>query len=399
VLKPFQERELLAVIEMALHRHHSEQRRTAHARIEQFLSDAGARLAATLDLKAIARDALELIVPEYADVCAIHLSDGGEPISEIARAEGVNGQASPAAIRDIVERAEETRHPQMLELPNPAEAGTDGSAGPMIAVCVPLVTRGEVLGAFAAGFREGRAQTEGHDLSFIEDFAHRLGVAVDNALLYRTSQRALTLRDNVLAVVSHDLRAPLSAIVLHAEMLADQPEARHGAQAIMHSAQLMTRIVGDLLDASAINAGHLTLDLETYALEDIVNDAMLMFEGKAEAKGIQLTASLDYPGKVRCDRDRVLQVLANLLSNAIKATPKGGSIALRVEVADTGTGIPEDEVAQLFDRFWQAKGNRGGAGLGLYIARGIVTAHGGSLGVATAVGEGSRFFFHLPESP
>jgi signal transduction histidine kinase len=196
--------------------------------------------------------------------------------------------------------------------------------------------------------------------------------------------------------------------VLHAEMLADQPEARHGAQAIMHSAQLMTRIVGDLLDASAINAGHLTLDLETYALEDIVNDAMLMFEGKAEAKGIQLTASLDYPGKVRCDRDRVLQVLANLLSNAIKATPKGGSIALRVlnehgrvkfEVADTGTGIPEDEVAQLFDRFWQAKGNRGGAGLGLYIARGIVTAHGGSLGVATAVGEGSRFFFHLPESP
>jgi signal transduction histidine kinase len=274
-------------------------------------------------------------------------------------------------------------------------------------VCVPLVARGQVLGALALVAGRNRPRYAGNDLAFAEDFGHRLAMALDNALLYRKAERAIGMRDDVLAIVSHDLRTPLGNIVLQAEAMAADPAMHKPAMVITHAAQRMNRLIGDLLDASAINAGHLTLDCHEYAAGEILREALDMFRSHAEARSLTLIEEIDDAVRVSCDRDRIVQVLTNLIGNAVKFTPRGGTVTVvvahaaphvRFEVGDTGRGIPEDQLPHLFDRFWRAHAHRTGAGLGLFIARGIVAAHGSTLDVDTKVGAGARFFFSLAEA-
>jgi signal transduction histidine kinase len=248
-----------------------------------------------------------------------------------------------------------------------------------------------------------------NDLVFAEDFGRRLAMALDNALLYRAANRAIRMRDDVLAIVSHDLRTPLAAISMQAEGLTGDESITRPAANIIRAAQRMNRLIGDLLDASAINAGSLTLDLKEHCAMEIAREALDMFRPHAEARQIQLLDTLpDDRVKVICDRDRIVQVLSNLIGNAIKFTPRGGRVTVQVyrkdghvqfATEDTGQGIPPDQVPHLFDRFWQGRTRASGSGLGLFIARGIIAAHGGILGVDTRLGNGSRFFFELPEAP
>jgi signal transduction histidine kinase len=243
------------------------------------------------------------------------------------------------------------------------------------------------------------------DLELATDFAHRLAMALDNALLYRKAERAIEMRDDVLAIVSHDLRTPLGVILMQAETLGDDENLAKVGSSIEQAAQQMNRLIGDLLDASAINAGKLTLEATPQSPGEILMETAEMFRIQAARRSLDLVTEVaDELPPVRCDRERIIQVLANLVSNAIKYTPRGGMVRVSAsrdhervcfEVDDTGDGIPPDQVPHLFDRFWRARGIRGGAGLGLFIARGIVTSHGASLGVASEVGQGSRFFFSL----
>jgi signal transduction histidine kinase len=210
----------------------------------------------------------------------------------------------------------------------------------------------------------------------------------------------------VLAIVSHDLRSPLATILLRAQAIVRHPELDHIAQAIMRSARRMNRLIGDLLDASAINAGKLTLDVRDHDVRELVHEACEMFRAQAEQSSIRLDeVPPETPARVRCDRDRMLQVFSNLISNALKFTPENGTVRvaatcddrfMRGEVSDTGCGIPGDQLPHLFDRFWQAQGRRDTAGLGLYITRGILVAHGTDLAVESTVGKGSTFSFTLP---
>jgi signal transduction histidine kinase len=210
----------------------------------------------------------------------------------------------------------------------------------------------------------------------------------------------------VLAIVSHDLRAPLATILLHAENLEEQPSSRKAGEAIRHSAQLMNRLIGDLLDASSINAGQLALELDVHSVRDVVEEALQMFRRKAAAREVELEAKV-IDARIRCDRDRIVQVLTNLIANSLKFTPRGGLVrvearrtAREIELAveDTGSGIQPEQVPKLFERFGRTHARREGVGLGLFIARGIIAAHGGTIGVVTAVGKGSRFSFALPEA-
>jgi signal transduction histidine kinase len=269
---------------------------------------------------------------------------------------------------------------------------------------VPLVARNQVLGALAMVAGRNRPHYDAHDLAFVDDFGHRLGMALDNALLYRKAERAVAMRDDVLAIVSHDLRTPLGNILLQAEALASKPELHKVATGIVHAAQRMNRLIGDLLDASAINVGQLALECKVHPAAEIAREALDMFRSHAEARAIHLVENTDEGIDVRCDRDRIVQVLSNLIGNAVKFTPRGKQVtvvvahigdSVRFEVGDTGPGIPAEQVPHLFERFWRAKAHRTGAGLGLFIARGIVAAHGGELDVITNPGEGSRFFFTL----
>jgi signal transduction histidine kinase len=167
----------------------------------------------------------------------------------------------------------------------------------------------------------------------------------------------------------------------------------------------MNRLIDDLLDASAINAGSLALDIRTHNAVEIAREALEAFRSTPTSLVHVLP---DKPVPVLCDRDRVIQVLSNLLGNAIKFTPASGVVTLRVErigrrarfeVQDTGQGIAPEQLPHLFERFWRGQAGNEGAGLGLFISRGIVAAHGSTLHVESKLGAGSRFYFELPEAP
>jgi signal transduction histidine kinase len=418
LLKPFQERELQAAIEMALHRHETDRRRWEQAVLLRFLAEASEKLAATLDYRSIVRDAAMLLVPRYAEWCVIHLNETNDTIPSYAFTHP-GGEVPPhAQPGTLIESVQQTGHSEMMtQVADPTraiEALGDHHADALRAIdassliCVPLRARQQTLGALAVVSGQGRPRYSVNDLVLIEDFSHRFAVALDNALLYRAAQRAIDMRDDVLAIVSHDLRAPLGTILLYAESLADKPEAASVGINITRSAMRMDRLIGDLLDASAINAGRLTLDIKRHGAADIARDAVEMFRSQAEARKVALVERIaSEPLMIKCDRDRIVQVLSNLVGNAIKFTKPGGTITLSVErsdnqvafeVRDTGEGIQPEQVPYLFDRFWRGHTRGKGAGLGLFIARGITAAHDARLSVDTVPGRGSRFYFSLPEA-
>jgi signal transduction histidine kinase len=239
-------------------------------------------------------------------------------------------------------------------------------------------------------------------------------LAAENAQLYRTAQQAMREREDVLATVSHDLKNPLSAIRLSTAILASRlkkmpDSAALGRQvsAIERSVAHMITLIHQLLDAARLDAGQaLVIEPRPEPMDTLVGEALALIEPQASQKSLRLEQRLTAHVLVPCDRGRITQVLTNLLSNAVKFTPDGGTLAVectqadgevRVSVRDTGPGIPESEQAHLFERHWQAQGTaRQGSGLGLYIARGIIDAHGGRIWVESTPGMGSTFTFSLP---
>jgi signal transduction histidine kinase len=239
-------------------------------------------------------------------------------------------------------------------------------------------------------------------------------MAVDNARLFQESQRAIRMRDDVLAVVSHDLRNPLNSIAIQAGLLLNSQDGGNAASAILKAGQTiqrsvdhMNRLIRDLLNLASIQAGRLSLERSRQKVASLLADTMEMFAPLAREKSIRIEIDCA-PGlpDVDCDRERVLEVLANLVSNSIKFTEAGGTITLRAEgtehsvqfaVTDTGVGISEDQLDHIFDPYWKGKGNGGkGTGLGLYIAKGILEAHNTAVSVRSQVGTGSSFSFSLP---
>ncbi len=230
--------------------------------------------------------------------------------------------------------------------------------------------------------------------------------------LERTSaDAAVSSRENVLAMVSHDLRSLLGGIALSADMLGKSPQARDGtgtvarhAERIQSFAAQMTRLVGDLVDAASIEAGRLSVFAEHRDAADLVRDALEAFQPASSIKGVALACEIGQgTTAVEFDYERILQVLTNLVGNALKFTAKGGAVTIGVGgrgedvcffVKDTGAGIPADQLDRIFDRFYQTNLNdRRGLGLGLFIAKSIVEAHGGTIWVESTVGSGSTFWF------
>jgi signal transduction histidine kinase len=228
------------------------------------------------------------------------------------------------------------------------------------------------------------------------------------------SDFAISNRDDFLGIVSHDLRNLLQGIVASAEMMAvratDDEAGRQvlaGTQRIERYAARMVRLIGDLVDVTSIDAGQLAVTPRRQDLYALVAEAVATFEPAASAKRIALLLdSAESPVLADFDHDRIMQVLANLLTNAVKFTPDGGKVSVHVghaegkalcRVSDTGPGIPGDMLESVFERFWQVgKNDRRGLGLGLYISRCIVAAHGGSIWVESRMGEGSSVSFTLP---
>jgi PAS domain S-box-containing protein len=308
--------------------------------------------------------------------------------------------------------------PQMLDAiaNHPNEAALWRRMGLDSFLIVPLVGHDQMFGALTlAG--SGREWTAA-DVALAEEFARRAGVAVDNAYLHEETQTALRQRDDILAVVSHDLRCPLNVILLSAESLIGSAQCdgaeeltdatRETVGVVKRSAERMARMIDDLLDVASIDAGHLSVERRPRSLRKLVTQSLTTLRPLGAPKGIDL--QVDVVGDdvmVSCDRGRILQVLSNLVGNAIKFTPPGGTIVLHatprshgdvlLAVADTGPGIPEHRASHVFDKYWKApEGNARGTGLGLYISKHLIEAHGGTIWLESKVGKGTTFFFTLP---
>jgi signal transduction histidine kinase len=287
---------------------------------------------------------------------------------------------------------------------------------PSSVALAPLVARGRKLGILTLSSRAPRRMAAPHMLEVARGVADRAAVAIDNARLYQQAQEAVRLREDTLAIVSHDLRNPLSSIRMSAGLLLRElPGAEGGSErprrrleAIQRATEHMRRLIEDLLDVSRLREGTLALEVRPVGAGELLEEVRQMMHPLADEMQVHLEVHGGAVGEavVACDRERALQVLSNLVGNALKFTPEGGRVTVRAwregeqvafEVRDTGPGIPLEEQPRLFERYWQAerKGSRG-AGLGLYIARGLVELHGGRIWVESRPGQGARFTFTLP---
>ena len=403
-------------------------------RNERFLSQAGAALAGTLDYDATLRTVATLPVPWLGDCCLLDIVEDDKGSEQSALRRISSGHDDPR-IAEILERSEQEQplrwttqalvvdvlrggRPQVLT--HAPEEGSNGAAFPLLrdigirsAMVLPLRAHNRTVGALSIISTDPERRYTAADLPLATDYAMRAALAVDNARLYRLAQRANRARDEVLGVVSHDLRNPLSAITMVASVLLNQPPSDPRAlrgmyEAINESAELMRRMIQDLLDVSNIEGGRLSLERDSQSVQPIMDRAMQMFGRVAASHQIELKYSIepDLPA-MDADGERVLQVLANLVSNAVKFTPNGGRIDLSVRrvndeiefaVTDSGPGIPTEDVGHIFDRYWHARrsARTTGSGLGLAIARGLVEAHGGSINVESALGKGTTFRFTIP---
>jgi PAS domain S-box-containing protein len=223
---------------------------------------------------------------------------------------------------------------------------------------------------------------------------------------------AARAHEDLLAVVSHDLRSSVNAVAICASALAERPNATEAEQEILaalkRATHWMNRQVRDLLDVASIEAGGLRIEARAELPALLLAAVEQLFAAASRERGLALTlaAAPDLP-RVQADAERVIQALANLVTNALRFTEPGGRIALLAEpepagvrftVEDTGLGIPLEDQPHVFERFWQKHPGKGegGAGLGLAIVRGIVEAHGGEVGVESTLGQGSRFSFTIP---
>jgi len=229
-----------------------------------------------------------------------------------------------------------------------------------------------------------------------------------------SSDTALSYRDDFLGMVCHDLNNLLGGIVLSASILAkdasEAPEGKRiatGTNRIQLYAARMKRLLSDLTDVTSLAAGKFAVTTAPNDGKALVAESLAAFRLLAAEKRISLKGdAADAPLLVVCDRGRILQVLANLLGNAVKFTSDGGTVSVSAagigdeacfSVKDAGPGIPENLLEAVFERFWQGgKDDRRGLGLGLYIAKSIVEAHGGRIWAESRTGEGSTFYFTLP---
>jgi PAS domain S-box-containing protein len=408
---------------------------TDHKRAEDaraFLADASRILATTLAPDTIVEHLTHLVVPSLADWCIVQVAD-------------LDGRLQPVQIAHR-ERARRVLMEEFLRCwPSPPD--TPGSAAfvsstsqsvliPRItddllrerahrdedqlrllremrlcsAITVPLQARGRTLGALTLLSAESEQVYDEADLRLVEDFASRAALAIDNAQLYAEAQSAIHARDEMIAVVSHDLRDPLQTISTAAAALRLEPQSDEDAESIesiVVATTQMRRLVQDLLDISLIDSGRLPINEQQVDLRSLLREAQTLLQPQAGAANVRIETRLavDLP-PLWIDRHRILQVLVNLIGNALKFGTAGGVVILgaqhqeetvRIWVEDAGMGITPDQLDHVFDRFWRADHHQGsGAGLGLAVAKGIVEAHGGKIGVTSRPGTGSTFFFTLP---
>ncbi|HEX2836291.1 MAG TPA: GAF domain-containing sensor histidine kinase [Thermoanaerobaculia bacterium] len=426
-------RQMRLLAREAMHRRHEAEREAQEAQLARehaereeraaaFLASAGQELAKSLDYEETTAALVRLLVPNLGEMSVVDIADAEGALRRIALAHRNpedEVRYAPMIGRTLHEVPEALVHVMQKGEPALVESTSglfeyitgDRDGGVRNLVFLPLVSRGQTIGIAAAVSTETRPFTQ-DDLPLFTELARRASISVDNARLYRESQQAVRAREEVLAIVSHDLRNPLNAVTLGAsllqmsESLAD--DDREQIDTIVISARRMSRLIADLLDVTRLEGGkRLPMEPATVHPADMLQEAEELFRAQAAVASVTMIyeAEASLP-PVHADRHRIMQVLSNLIGNSMKFTPPGGSITTSANargeevlfcVHDTGPGIPRENLRDIFSPYWQAKRTeRMGAGLGLPIAKGIVESHGGKIWVESELGNGTRFYFTLP---
>jgi signal transduction histidine kinase/DNA-binding response OmpR family regulator len=394
------------------------------------LADASRVLVSSLDHETTLSVLCRTVVPLFADYCVVDLlhEDGG-----IGRVGAVHvDPAKESLLRDLV-KPQAARswgdYPVYATLAGgermllddigpaarqaPIEVADDYAGSdrldPRSVIAVPLLGTGIVHGALVLAMSESGRQFTPDDLDLASELARRAAQAIENARLYGQALEATRARDELLAVVAHELRNPLGTVVMGSAMLleaAATAQQRKYVDLVGRAADRMSRLIEDLLEAARLQSRKLRIDPRPGRPSSVVKEAVATLHPLAESRGIELVAKAgdDLP-LVLMDAARILQVLSNLIGNALKFTPRGGRIEViceavedevRFAVADSGPGIPPEQIPHIFDRFWQARdSDTRGIGLGLSIVRGIVETHGGRVWVESEPGNGATFFFTI----
>ena len=407
------------------------------ARQQQLLAELGHELAKSLEYETVFRTIAELTVPALADWAVVDLRQAGGEITRLAVAHGdPEKQALARRLHDrshelpsgsdSVRRVIRTEQPILVEdhaLERLRESTRDEESvqllrqlGTRSYLMVPLQARGRILGVLTLGV--SRRPFTADDLRFAEEIAQRGSLVADNARLFQQATDEARLRQELVAIVSHDLRNPMHAIRLNAQVLERLVSRMDGATAppleklrfiagsIERAVDQGNRLITDLLDSAKIDSGTFSVVRRAVTLGGVFQTALETLQPIALEKGIALQLDEPTARRVPCDPERIAQALSNLIGNAIKFTPSGGRITvfaqesereIRIGVRDTGRGVPQEALPHVFERYWQAEGTkRAGAGLGLSIVKGIVDAHGGRVWAESTPGQGSTFWFSLP---
>jgi len=385
-----------------------------------FLATAGQELAASLDYEHAIATLARLIVPNIAEICMIDLaeSDGALRRAAVAHRDAERERALAVRVGEVIRPIPDPL-PSVMEKRETRIIGNVSSLmeyGGVLPeerrslMAVPLVSRGQTLGVILAAAAESKPFTQ-EDASLLAELSRHGSLAIDNARLYLDSQQAVQAREEVLAIVSHDLRSPLNAVMLAASLLQTSeridPDDREQLEIIDISAKRMQRLIEDLLDVTRLEGGkRLPIDRAPVDVKALFEETYEMFKSQAASSEISLQFHIDDVPAVYADGHRTMQVLSNLIGNAMKFTPRGGMITFQAEsrgssvmitVTDNGPGIPKENLGDIFNPYWQAKRTaRLGAGLGLPIAKGIVESHGGRIWVQSEPGKGTKFSFTLP---
>jgi signal transduction histidine kinase/ActR/RegA family two-component response regulator len=366
----------------------------------RFLLDASRLLLESLEYEVTLSRLAQLTVPRIAELCVIELSgdDGTSAVVEVAHADGVVRARVFALFRD-----EKSLLEPSLE-----------SLGVRSVMVLPMVFAGRTLGTITLGLIESRCSYDAADREMAEELAERTAMAVANGRSYLTAKNAVQSREDLLGIVSHDLRNPLNVTLMKCAMMlrdaapsGENERLRRDVLMIERSARRMDRLLHDLHDFATIQTGHLSIEQTIEPVADMV--AEVLESARAVAGKRPILAQTDGVGagvRLRVDRERFLQICANLIGNALKFTPEPGVVLFeasvegseaRFAVQDTGCGIAPDELPYVFQKHWRARtAARGGIGLGLFIARALVMEHGGRIWAESQPGKGSRFTFTLP---
>ncbi|HEU4886785.1 MAG TPA: ATP-binding protein [Thermoanaerobaculia bacterium] len=402
-----------------------------------FLARASEALSSSLDYQTTLEHVAELVVRDLADWCAIDVREDDGEIRRMAvvhrdatRAQAVARLRSlevknqrtdvirrvveigtPALVRDVDWPAVEARYSDQPETVEALRV-----MGAVSYMTVPLVAAGRSFGAITIVSADPLHIFDEHDLELAFELGRRAGYAIDNARLFREAQAANRAKDEFLVTLSHELRTPMTATLGWAAMLRGHDLSpdnfRLAIETIDRSTRAQAKLVDDILDVSRIVTGKLELSVVPLNVRDVVDAAVDAIRPSIAAKHLELHLTLStVPTIAVADASRLQQVLWNLLSNAVKFTPSGGSVfvrlhppdggVVRIEVADTGAGIPRRFLPHVFERFRQAESgasrSHGGLGLGLAIVKSIIEMHGGKVTVASdGEGWGSTFTLTLP---